>query len=290
MTALVVFGGVYGNLAALESLLDWAAKRGAAANQFVCTGDLAAYCADGAAVCDLVRKELAGRAILIRGNCERALAEDAEDCGCGFESGSACAILSDAWFRHARSTIPPESKQWMGGLPTRRNFIFAGRRIAAVHAGSGADNEFIFPSTPEREKCRQLAALEADGVICGHSGIPFSQLIDGTVGTGETVGTVGMGGRSLMWHNSGALGMPANDGTGRVWFSLWEESGSAIRIRHIPLEYDFVSSREAMRLAGMPEGYRQCLKSGIWPSDSVLPPAEKSRGGRALALGEINWD
>ena len=273
MTALVVFGGVYGNLAALESLLDWAAKRGAAANQFVCTGDLAAYCADGAAVCELVRKELAGRAILIRGNCERALAEDAEDCGCGFESGSACAILSDAWFRHARSTIPPESKQWMGSLPARRNFIFAGRRIAAVHAGSGADNEFIFSSTPEREKRRQLAALEADGVICGHSGIPFSELVGG----------------NLMWHNSGALGMPANDGTVRVWFSLWEESGSAIRIRHIPLEYDFGSVREAMRVAGMPEGYRECLESGIWPSDSVLPPAEKSRGGRALAPGEVAW-
>ena len=273
MTALLVFGGVCGNLSALESLLDWAARRGLGAEHFVCTGDLAAYCADGAAVCELVRRELAGRAILIRGNCERSLAEDSEDCGCGFSPGGACAAMSESWFRHARETISPEMKRWLGSLPPRRDFVFGGKRIAAVHAGPESDNEFIFPSAPEREKLERLAALGADGVICGHCGIPFSQLAGG----------------NLLWHNSGALGMPANDGTARVWFSLWEESGDGIRIRHIPLAYDFAPSREAMRRAGLPEGYRECLRSGIWPSDDILPQAERSRQGRSLAFGEIVW-
>ena len=271
--ALLTFGGAYGNLAALDALLRWAQRRGLGAADIVFTGDWAAYCADGAAVTARAREELAG-ARMVRGNCERALAEDAEDCGCGFAPGSACAVLSDAWFRHARETIDLDARKWMGSLPPRLDFVFGGRRIAITHAGAEADNEFIFPSTAKADKLRHLQALDAEGVICGHSGIPFT----------ETVGD------NLLWHNSGALGMPANDGTPRAWFSLWEESGSGIRIQHIPLEYDHKSSQEAMRLAGLPAGYRECLASGIWPSDSVLPPEEKSRQGRALEMGEFVWD
>ena len=271
MTALVVFGGVYGNLAALEALLEWTSRRGVGAADMICTGDIAAYCADGAAAAALMRKELAG-ARIIRGNCERALAQDEDDCGCGFAPDSACAVLSDSWFRHARITIDSETKRWMGGLPERMEFVFAGRRVTATHAGSEADNEFIFPSTPEAEKLRHMRALNADAVLCGHSGIPFTERI-------------GVG----VWHNSGALGMPANDGTARVWFSLWEETGSRIRIHPVPLEYDVDAAQDAMSRAGLPDGYRRCLQSGIWPSDSVLPPEEKSKQGCALKLEDFVW-
>ena len=272
MTALLVFGGVCGNLAALEALLDWAGRRGVRADEMVCTGDWAAYCADGAAVVSRARGLSGAR--MVRGNCERALAEDAEDCGCGFSPGSACAVLSDSWFRHARETIGLEARRWMGGLPFRSDFVFNGRRIAVVHAGSDSDNQFIFPSTPQGEKLRHLKALDADGIICGHSGIPFTETLGG----------------NRVWHNSGALGMPANDGTARVWFSLWEATGARVRIRHLPLDYDCEAAREAMRLAGLPDGYRECLASGIWPSDDVLPSAERARQGRALERGEIVWN
>lgn len=278
MTALLVFGGVCGNLPALEAMLDWAARRGV--SRMVCTGDLAAYCADGAAVCARIRAEFKKAAegegremILVRGNCERALAEDAADCGCGFASGSACAVLSDSWFHHARTTIDAETKRWLGALPPRADFVFGGRRIAVTHAGAESDNAFIFPSTPAAEKLRHLRALDADGVICGHSGIPFTERI----------------GDDLLWHNSGALGMPANDGTSRVWFSLWEESGGGVDVRRIPLSYDCASARESMRLAGLPPGYRECLADGIWPSDEILPPAEKARQGRPLQAEEVFW-
>ena len=272
MTAALVFGGAYGNLAALSALLEWAERRGLRAADMICTGDWAAYCADGAAV--VARAQTLSAARMVRGNCERTLAENADDCGCGFAPGSACAVLSDSWFRHARETIDLESRKWMGALPSRSDFVFNGRRIAVVHAGADSDNQFIFPSTPRGEKLRHLKALDADGIICGHSGIPFTETLDG----------------NRLWHNSGALGMPANDGTSRVWFSLWEEAGAGIRIRHIPLDYDCEPAREAMRAAGLPAGYRECLANGIWPSDSVLPAAEKSRQGRALDTGEIVWN
>ena len=125
--ALLTFGGAYGNLAALDALLRWAQQRGLGAADIVFTGDWAAYCADGAAVTARAREELAG-ARMVRGNCERALAEDAEDCGCGFAPGSACAVLSDAWFRHARETIDLDARKWMGVAATAPGFCF--RRAA----------------------------------------------------------------------------------------------------------------------------------------------------------------
>ena len=302
MSALAVFGGVCGNLQALDAFLEWIARRGLGAANVVCAGDLAAYCADGAAVCARVRDELPG-AVLIRGNCERALAEDADDCGCGFSPGSACAALSGAWFSHARTTIDSETKRWLGSLPPRADFVFGGKKIVATHAGANGDNEFIFPSTSPREKARQLEALDADGIICGHSGIPFSEFIGGVGGVGGAgnnagsdgdanvggAGGVGVVG-SRLWHNSGALGMPANDGTDRVWFSLWEEEGAGIRIRHIPLPYDIAGAQNAMRLAGLPRGYCETLSSGIWPSDEILPPPEKSQQGKPLSPPESFWE
>ncbi|MCB1546021.1 MAG: radical SAM protein, partial [Rhodoblastus sp.] len=64
-------------------------------------------------------------------------------------------------------------------------------------------NRFVFASTPARVKAHDLALLGVDAIFAGHSGLPFSQSIDGR-----------------LWHNPGALGMPANEGDPRVWYSL----------------------------------------------------------------------
>jgi hypothetical protein len=266
---LLVFGGPYGNLEAMWALMARARTLGIAGDHVICTGDVVAYGADPQAVVDLVRNW--GCAVVM-GNCEESLAQDAADCGCGFNADSACAALSAQWFAATRRNLNEESKRWMGALPHRVDVTLAGRRLAAIHGGASVINRFIFASTPANEKIAEIDALAVDGVLAGHCGVPFTQVLAGK-----------------LWHNSGALGMPANDGTSRVWFSVLAPRGDTIEIAHHALDYDHASAAAKMRKRGYPAEYADCLASGLWPSCDILPAAECAARGRALHPGCHTW-
>ncbi len=117
--AVLVFGGCYSNLQATEALLAHAAQRGIPPERMICTGDVVAYGADPAATVALVRD--AGVHVVM-GNCEEQLAAGASDCGCGFAPGSACDLLSGAWFAHAASALDRPALAWMGGCRGRSIF------------------------------------------------------------------------------------------------------------------------------------------------------------------------
>ena len=267
---MIVFGGIYGNAHALKSLIEVESE--VPASSMICAGDMAAYCADGSKVCELMRGAYS-KATIIRGNCERTLSTDDEDCGCGYEPGSACDRLSVSWYAHARSEISMEDKRWMGGLPERVKVEFGGRELLVVHADIDSDNRFIFSSTSLESKQESIKSMGADGIIAGHSGIPFTDEIEG----------------GKIWHNSGALGMPANDGTSRVWYSRWKSKEEGIYIEHCSLEYDVLGAQESMIRAGLPSEYREALETGIWPSDDILPEEERSRQGEPLTLRTYFW-
>jgi hypothetical protein len=95
------------------------------------------------------------------------------------------------------------------------------------------------------------------------------------------------GGR--LWHNSGALGMPANDGTPRVWFSVLAPTRDGIAITHHAIEYDHAAAAAKMRARGYPAEYAEALISGLWPSCDILPPAERDARGAALAPPTLFW-
>jgi hypothetical protein len=113
---LLVFGGPYSNLEATEAILAEAHRRAIPSGNILCTGDLAAYCADPQAVTDLVR---GAQIHVVMGNCEESLAAQAVDCGCGFADDSACAALSNEWYPFADRNVDAESRVWMGSLPRR---------------------------------------------------------------------------------------------------------------------------------------------------------------------------
>ena len=270
---VLIFGGPYGNLEATQAVLAEAERRAIPWSNVICTGDIPAYCAEPQACADLLR----ARSIpCVMGNCEEQLAADAEDCGCGFEEGTACAALSQSWFAYCRKALDPETKRWMGTLPRRIRFTLGGRRFVAIHGGVDKINRFIFPSTPESEKLAELERAAADGILAGHSGLPFVQWPDAR-------------GATRLWLNAGAIGMPANDGTARVWYALLVPHPRALEASLEPLVYDHARAAAKMRAAGLPEGYAAALSSGLWPSDDVLPPAELSLRGQPLSQGSRFW-
>lgn len=265
---VLAFGGPYGNLEATQALLAQADKRGIPPSNIVCTGDLVAYCADPQAVVDVIRDS---GIHVIAGNCEEALVASADDCGCGFSADSACAYLSGQWFAFADRHVDATSREWMATLPGKIDIDIGGFRLAVVHGGFAQSNRFVFASD-EAAIRQELASTDADGVIAGHCGLPFTRVVDGRV-----------------WHNPGVIGMPANDGAPRVWFSIIEPSTDGLVFEHHALDYDHGKAAARLRENNLPEGYAACLENGLWPSLDILGPEERARRGMPLAPGRIAW-
>jgi predicted phosphodiesterase len=267
---LLVFGGPYSNLQATQAILAEAARRGIPSQRVICTGDVVAYGADAAACCDLI---MASGIWVIAGNCEENLAAGALDCGCGFEEGTACDLLSRAWYAHANRQVTAAHRAWMAGLPYRLIIRLPdGRSLAVLHGGARDISCFIFASAEHKDLADEIAATGCDGVIAGHCGIPF-------------VRQVGPG----VWINAGAVGMPADDGTPRIWYALLTPDKAGLSVETLPLQYDHAAAAAAMRKAGLPEGYAAALGSGLWPSCDVLPPAERARRGQKLLPAKLVW-
>jgi hypothetical protein len=92
-----------------------------------------------------------------------------------------------------------------------------------------------------------------------------------------------------LWHNAGVVGMPANDGTPRAWFSVLTPTDDAIAVEHHALEYDYSSAAAKMREHGLPEGYAAALESGLWPSCDILPVGELRARGKPIEPGSAFW-
>lgn len=266
---VLVFGGPYSNLEATQALFAQAARLGIPADRMICTGDVVAYGADAAATAHFIR---ASGCHVVMGNCEESLAQGDADCGCGFLPGSACDHLSSAWFAHAQREIDADLRAWMAQLPRRIILTIGDKRLAIVHGSAERINRFVFASTSSVTKVEDIDATGCDGIISGHSGLPFTQFIDGR-----------------LWHNAGAIGLPANDGTPRGWFSLLAPDDDGLRISHHAFTYDHAAAATKMRVARLPDGYADALTNGIWPSCDILPFDEIRSRGIAYEEGAVLW-
>ena len=261
---VLICGGAYGNLEALDALQVFATENGIPAQRIIHTGDAIAYCADARACAEHIAR--AGY-WAIAGNVEEQLAEEAEDCACGFEEGSACNVLARSWYAHAQGQMTSELRNWMTELPAHLTFTMSGKSVRVVHGAPSQTNRFMWESLPADVFAKELDLARSDIVIAGHTGLPFTR----TFGDGR------------IWHNSGALGMPANDGTPRVWISLVVPGVTGPQFTHLPLAYNHMRAAEKMHAAHLPQGYANALATGLWPSLDILPEAEKQITGQSRA-------
>lgn len=247
---IVLFGGPYSNLQALDAVFERAREADVAPDHLICTGDVVAYCGAPGASVDALR---ASGCTLVAGNCEIRIATDAGDGG--FEPGSVCDTSSSTWFGHARSVLSAEQKAWLGEAPDFVSFNHAGKRYGVLHGGGTDVSRLIWESDEDAVFAREWAALEdhigpVDAIIAGHCGLPFVRL----TARGP-------------WMNAGVIGMPPNDGAPQTRFALL--SGGQMRIEH--LTYDVESAIRDMRDAGLPDVYQSVLETGYGPSQDHLP-------------------
>ncbi len=249
---MLLFGGVYSNLPALKALLDVAHENNISPQNVICSGDIVAYCAEPQACTDMLR---AFGSPVLAGNCEIQLAANALDCGCGYDEGSECSLLSRGWYAHATAEVSDDNKAWMGTLPDRILFQRNGKRYAVIHGGATDVSRFIWPVTTDSVIAEEINVLieqvgSVDHIIAGHSGIAMRRMIDG-----------------IEWTNTGAIGMPSHNGKPQTSYGYLSDKEFKIK----SLSYDFTLEYTAMKNAGLTQGYHETLKTGYWPSEDTLP-------------------
>ncbi len=265
---MLIFGGIYSNLQALEALIAQSKVLGIHPENCICTGDIVGYCAQPEETVQLFRE---WGAHSIAGNVELQLYEGAEDCGCDFSEGSRCDGFSKLWYPYAQGCLTQGSLDWMGELPQHIAFDYAGKKVTVLHGSAQHVSEFIFKSTPETIKLRSFKETNSDVILAGHCGLPFYHQIG-----------------QQLWLNAGVIGMPANDGTRGVWYLVLDDENGHLEYTYQYLNYNYEISYALMLANHLPTEYAQTLKTGLWDNMEVLPPEERQLQGLTYNFNQAN--
>ncbi len=267
---LLFFGGTYGNLQATETLQRLAKKDGFSPHEIIFTGDSVAYGGQPEETVQLLKK---WGIYAISGNVELQIRNEKENCGCNFQKDSSCDYLSGIWYPYTRNQLSDDSIKWFTTLPNFLSFSFGGKKVGVVHGSFSHISKFIFRSTPWKVKQQEFDTTQVDILLSGHSGIPFYHCNN-----------------QKLWVNSGATGMPANDGTNRVWYCILRQEKGYISLEHKSFTYDYQQAQQYMKNAHLPREYSHCLKTGLWHSCDILPPKETSHQGIPLTFQKELFD
>ena len=261
---VLLFGGVYSNLQALEALKAVAEKEEIKPENCICTGDIVGYCAQPEETVQLFKL---WKANSVLGNVEIQLIEGEEDCGCDFTEGSRCDGFSKLWYPFAQSQLSKNSIEHLKTIPDHITFTYANKKVAVVHGDYFNVSEFVFKSTDWSVKSKTLEATNSDVIIAGHCGLPFSHEQE-----------------DKLWLNPGVIGMPANDGTPQVWYAILEEVNGEMKFTHHNLDYNYKLTNSLMKNGLLPEEYARTIITGIWDNTEILPAIESGLQGFGINL------
>jgi predicted phosphodiesterase len=258
---ILVFGGVYSNLEALVALVEIAKERNISSKNIICTGDIVAYCANPEECLQFVKN---WGIHVILGNVEIQLRDNLDDCGCNFSSDSRCGIFSRQWFPFAKANVSEDSISWIKSLPDHLQFTFGEKNCYVIHGSVEETAGYVFKSTDWEEKNNNFNKVKADLILAGHCGLPFSEEKN-----------------NKYWFNSGAIGMPANDGTTDTWYAILDND---FKFSHERLRYNHEQAHLKMIASKLPQEYAKTLLTGIWDNCDILPEFEKSQQGEKFDL------
>lgn len=261
---VLLFGGVYSNLQALEKLKQIAENLNIAPENCICTGDIIGYCAQPEETLQLIK--LWGAKSIV-GNVEVQLRDNAADCGCDFREGSRCDGFSQLWYPYAQSKLSKNSLDYIATLPDHIYFKYCENEITVVHGSYDNISEFIYKSTPWERKELTLNATKSNVIIAGHCGLPFKDVQD-----------------NKQWINPGVIGMPANDGEPHVWYAILEEKDGKMLVTHHTMQYNYKLTSQLMQNGLLPEEYARTIVTGIWDNTEILPPTESGLQGFGILI------
>lgn len=257
---MLLFGGVYSNLQALEALIAIAERENIAPENCICTGDIVGYCAQPEETVQLFKK-WGAKSIL--GNVEIQLRDNEDNCGCDFRAGSRCDGFSKEWYPYAKDKLSKDSIDFISSLPDHISFRYSEKNTMIVHGSYDYVSEYVFKSTPWEVKERNFSESESQLIIAGHCGLPFYHENE-----------------DKLWLNPGVIGMPANDGLQTTWYAILDENG----FNHHQLSYDNRTAHKLMLNEKLPIEYARTLITGIWDNTEILPPIESGLQGFGITF------
>lgn len=197
---MAVLADIHGVLPALEAVLAEPDVR--AAEKIVLLGDLLA---GPMPVETLERLQALGdRAVWVRGNADRELAESARTGG---------SFVPDPIFPWAAKQLRPADLPVLDALP----LTVTVDGVLFCHATPRDDTEIVLVDSPPERWAEVLDGVSASTVVCGHTHMPFVRLVD----------------RRLV-VNPGSIGMPYGR-AGGSWALL---KGGHVTLRHTPVDIE----------------------------------------------------
>lgn len=257
MRRVALFGGVYSNAPALAAAIADARSRGAEA--LYCLGDLGGFGPHPDRVFPLLRE---AAVTCLQGNYDLAIAQGAEDCGCGYTDPRDNDFARISYVYTLRRTSM-EHRRWLGALPPFRRLALGPWRLLLCHGSPRRINEFLWETaTPTGLLERFCREADADVLCFTHTGIKWHRALPS--------------GRHAV--NVGALGRPENDGTPRVWYVLLSATPD-LSVEFVGLRYDHEALAREMTREALPPEFVETIRTGWWTSClECLPAKERARG------------
>ena len=238
---------IHANLPALEAVLADIDGRGDVDATYQ-LGDIVGYAPWPNETVALLRS----RGILgVAGNYDSTTATDYAHCGCKYENArqEELSHLSYAW---TRAHVSPETKRYLGALPSRMDLrplgghIAAGPRVVLVH-GTPVVNTQYWYETRDDAFCAQMArraGIEAgDTIAFGHTHQLWHHAIEG-----------------IHYVNAGTAGRP-KDGDPRVSYALLSV-GEEVTVEFVRVAYDVARTARAIRESELPDEFAEFLETG----------------------------
>ncbi len=217
---VMLFGGAYGNIQALEALMEQALKNRITPHRIISTGNNIAPFLQPDSSLSFIRS-LGIETIM--GVMEELGAMDAPD-----------GILRDMGI-HLEGKLSAPNKAWLAGLPQRINFSMEGKTFYVVHGAYTQPYCIMNQATPWNEKQLEFAAIkehdcDTHAIIAGFSEQAFAQK-DAT----------------YLWMNPGIIGLPLEKSSTPAWYALLKPSNKTIDIEFHPLYYDMGATISSLK-------------------------------------------
>jgi protein phosphatase len=229
---ILIISDVHGNAEALNAMTE-------SYDELWVLGDLVNYGPEPVSVIHSVRQRAT---LIVRGNHDHAVGYDGDPrCSAPFRA------MAEATRQQALKTLSEEDKHFLRDLPLTASVERDQRRFFLCHA-TPSDPLFTYCPTDSRAWVDEIAAVDADVILVGHTHLPFVRRI---------------GNRTVV--NPGSLGQP-KDGGPDASYAVWQDGEFTLRKMKYPVD------RTVAKIADLPlpteitAALRHLLETGSPPT------------------------
>ena len=255
---IAVFGGVYSNYIALQTVLEDARIRGA--EGLFCLGDIGGFGPHPDRVFPILKE---GGVSTVQGNYDHSVGNGLADCQCGYTDPRDNAFAKISYDYTFTNTSDP-NKLWLKGLPQSIRIELGGYRVLMCHGSPRRVNEFLWESTTPTHFLEKLSKdNQTDVVLATHTGLHWHRQLE----------------RDKHFINVGVIGRPANDGLTGIRYVLMTAGGEDLTVEFVTLNYDHTRLASEMQAEGLPQEFIDTILTGWWTCClEILPMKERRRG------------